>query len=469
MGRTGTQHVLTVEERAARGRALRTELPRSGHGEFAPGAGRPDPIAVLERQAETRIPELVPIRYGRMLASPFAFYRGAAAIMAADLASRPHTGLRAQLCGDAHVSNFGVFGSPERRLVFDVSDFDESLPGPWEWDVKRLVASLEVVARDSGLTAKKRRRVVLDTAAGYRAAMRSFAVMGDLDVWYARLEVEPLLDELGATLSRRQRKRLELDVAKAHTRDSLQALAKLTREVDGEPRIVSQPPLIVPVEELEPTATEAQVVQTVRDFLRGYRSTLAIDRRALLERYRFVDLARKVVGVGSVGTQSWIALLLGRDERDPLFLQVKQAQPSVLEEFVGKSGYATHGERVVAGQRMMQASSDIFLGWRRATAPAGDTIDFYGRQLKDWKGSLEPDVMRPREMAAYGRTCGWTLARGHARSGDRIAIGAYLGSGDVFDRAMATFAEAYADQNERDYAALQEAVKSGRVEAVTGT
>ena len=468
MERAPGQGVLTVERRAERGRAERGEVPRSSHGDFAPAADRPDPIGLLERQADSRIAELVPIRYGRMLVSPFAFFRGAAAIMAADLAAVRSTSLSAQLCGDAHASNFGVFGSPERRLVFDVNDFDETLPGPWEWDVKRLVASLAVAGRENGFSAKARHRVVRDTAESYRSAMRAFASMRDLEVWYARLEVEPLLAEIRPALNRQRRKRLKRDLARARTRDSLHAFARLTHQVDGEPRIISAPPLIVPAEELAPTATEAERTRLVRDFLGGYRASLSTDRRVLLERYRFVHLAHKVVGVGSVGTQDWIALFLGRDRQDPLFLQVKEAQPSVLEQFAGRSAYRNHGARVVAGQRLMQASSDIFLGWRRMATRSGERIDFYARQLKDWKGSAEIDVMRSEEMAAYGRTCGWTLGRGHARSGDRIAIAAYLGSGAAFDRALVGFAEAYADQNERDHAALAEAVRTGRLTAQVG-
>jgi uncharacterized protein (DUF2252 family) len=423
---------------------------------------------LLERQAKARVAELVPIRYGRMLASPFAFYRGAAAIMASDLEANGTTGVRVQLCGDAHAANFGVFGSPERRLVFDINDFDETLPGPWEWDVKRLVASFAIVGRENGFTAKERNRVVRETTASYRSAIRGFAAMRDLDVWYARLEVEALLDQIRPALAGKRRKRLERDVAKARTRDSLHAFAKLTHEVDGQPRIVSEPPLIVPVEELAPTATQAEMTRVVRAFLRGYRASLSTDRRVLLERYRFVHLAHKVVGVGSVGVQAWIALFLGRDRQDPLLLQVKEAQPSVLDEFAGKSRFRNQGARVVAGQRLMQASSDIFLGWRRMTTTTGARLDFYARQLTDWKGSAETDVMRPEEMAAYGRACGWTLARAHARSGDRIALAAYLGSGPAFDRAIVAFAEAYADQNERDYAALNEAVQTGRVTAEVG-
>ena len=465
----GTQkQVVSVEERTARGRAERAEVPRSSHGDFASRSDRPDPIGLLEQQAASRLVELVPIRYGRMLVSPFAFFRGAAVIMVSDLAATRPTTLRAQLCGDAHASNFGVFASPERRLIFDINDFDETSPGPWEWDVKRLVASMAVAGRENAYKPKDRHRVVRDTAASYRSAMRAFAAMRDLQVWYARQEVEPLLAELRSALTRQQRKRLERDVSKARTRDSLKAFAKLTHEVDGEPRIISDPPLIVPAEELSPTETEAARAEVVRDFLRGYRASLSSDRRVLLDRYRFAHLARKVVGVGSVGTQAWIALLIGRDRKDPLFLQVKEAQPSVLEEFAGKSDYGNHGARVVAGQRLMQAASDIFLGWRRMPTGTGAAVDFYARQLKDWKGSVELEVMRPEEMAAYGRTCGWALARGHARSGDRIAIASYLGGGTSFDRAMVSFAEAYADQNERDYGALVEAVRVRRVKAVSG-
>jgi uncharacterized protein (DUF2252 family) len=459
---------MSVEERAARGRAEREAVPRSSHAEFAPAADRADPIGILERQAETRVAELVPIRHGRMLASPFAFYRGAAAIMAADLAALPRTSLRAQLCGDAHASNLGVFASPERRLVFDVNDFDETSPGPWEWDVKRLVASLAVVGRDNAFTAKERQQVVRATAAGYRSAMRAFAGMGDLEVWYSRQEVDSLRESLRPALDRQQRKRLDRRVEKARSRDSMTSYAKLTHEVDGDPRIVSDPPVIVPADELAPTATEAERTRVVREFLRGYRESLSSDRRVLLGRYRVVDLARKVVGVGSVGLQTWIALLLGRDGDDPLFLQLKEAQPSVLEPFAGGSGYRNHGARVVAGQRLMQATSDIFLGWRRMRRNDGGTIDFYARQLKDWKGSVELEELQPQEMATYGQTCGWALARGHARSGDRIAIAAYLGGGTPFDQALVAFAEAYADQNQRDYEALAEAVRTGRVEAETG-
>ncbi len=459
---------LSVAERVARGRAARAEVPRSSHAGFEAVAHRADPIVLLEQQAETRVPELVPLRYGRMLVSPFTFYRGAALIMAADLAATPSSGLRVQACGDAHLSNFGVFGSAERRLMFDVNDFDETLPGPWEWDVKRLAASLVVAARENGYLPKQRSRIVRDAVGRYRAAMRRFATMPNLAVWYSRLDVEELLNEMRGQVKASILKRSEQNIAKARTRDSMQAFSKLTHLVDGEPRIISDPPLIVPVEELFPEVTADQLTDTVREFVRGYRQSLQTDRRVLLEQYRFVHLARKVVGVGSVGTRAWIALFLGLDGQDPLFLQVKEAQASVLEEYVGRSSYSNHGERVVAGQHLMQASSDIFLGWKRMTGVDDVDRDFYARQLKDWKGSAEIEVMIPEGMALYGQMCGWTLARAHARSGDRVAIATYLGSNDTFDRAIAEFAEAYADQNEQDYNALVDAVKSGRVTAQAG-
>jgi Uncharacterized protein conserved in bacteria (DUF2252) len=441
-------------------------VPRGSHAAFVPAAHRPDPVDLLESQARSRAPELVPIRYGRMLASPFAFYRGAALIMAGDLASTPHSGLRTQLCGDAHLSNFGVFAPQERRLVFDLNDFDETLPGPWEWDVKRLAASIAVVGRDNGYTTKHRRMIIGDTVAGYRKAMRRFARMPNLDLEHARLKI----DELPATLKKATRTRAELPLAKARTPNNLAGLSKLTRQVGNEPRIISDPPLIEPITELLPGAEGAQLTDALDELVRGYRRSLQVDRRVLLERYRIVDMARKVVGIGSVGTRDWIILLLGRDRNDPLFLQFKEAQASVLEKYAGKSEYKNHGERVVAGQHMMQASSDIFLGWpHQTTRPDEPKRDYYGRQLNDWKGSAEVEVMKPKGMAAYGRMCGWTLARAHARSGDPIAIAAYLGRNTTFDRAIAEFAETYADQNHRDYQLLLAAVKSGRIQAKTGS
>ncbi len=461
---------LTPAERVARGKAARAEVPRDSHAVFDPPKDRPDPIALLEEQAQTRVPELVPIRWGRMMVSPFTYYRGAALPMASDLATTPVSGLAVQACGDAHLSNFGLFGSAERRLVFDVNDFDETLPGPWEWDVKRLAASLEVAARENGFPTKQRREVVLAAVSRYRQAMRQFAGMTDLDVWYASADVTALRAQFDSRLQERQRKALDKGLTKARTRDSMQSLAKLTRMVDGRPRIISDPPLLVPVEELIPAETaRADLEGELANLVGKYQRTLETDRRYLLQQFEFCDMARKVVGVGSVGTRCWIVLMLGRDESDPLFLQVKEAEASVLSRFVGTSKYANQGQRVVAGQRLMQAASDIFLGWQRIEAGFdGRSRDFYVRQLRDWKLSVEVEFLRPEGLQLYAALCGWTLARAHARSGDRIAIGAYLGGTDVFDRAIAKFAAAYADQNERDHRALLDAVKSGRIIAEQG-
>jgi uncharacterized protein (DUF2252 family) len=454
-------------DRAAVGKAARRRAPRSSHGQWTPAAGRPDPIEVLERQASTRDPTLVPIRYGRMLVSPFAFYRGAAAIMAADLTETPRSGIAVQLCGDAHLENFGVFAAPNRDLVFDINDFDETLPGPWEWDVKRLAASFAVAGRERGFHRRQRHSVLLTVAGEYRAAMRRLAEARNLDVWYERLDITSLAERWQQEAKRKELASFERNVAKARTKDSLRAFSKLTRELDGEPRIVSDPPLIVPLEEL--FADEGEDAEgRVREVLAGYRLTLADDRRHLFDQYRHLHTARKVVGVGSVGTRAYVALFVGRDDGDPLFLQAKEAEASVLEPYAGASDYDHHGQRVVEGQRLMQAASDIFLGWLTATGPDGERRNFYLRQLWDEKGSARVDVMDPREMTAYARVCGSTLARAHARSGDRIAIAGYLGRGDVFDRAIADFGETYADQNERDYAALRDAVASGRVTAREG-
>jgi uncharacterized protein (DUF2252 family) len=460
---------LSVPERVARGKAARAEVPRSRQAEFEPAPDRADPIDLLEAQAETRLPELVPIRYGRMLVSPFTFYRGAAKIMASDLAATPRSGLTVQCCGDAHLSNFGVFASPERRLVFDINDFDETLPGPWEWDVKRLSASMVIAARDNGFGAKAQERIVLETVGQYRTAMAEFAGMNNLDVWYSRFDAESALEQFGSEVKAKQVKRAEKQLAKARTKDSLTAFSKLTESVDGHVRIVDQSPLIVPIEQLAKGRERAEMFEALHQLLRRYRQTLDFDRRVLLERFELTDCARKVVGVGSVGTRAWIALLLGRDGGDPLFLQMKEAQTSVLEEYVGKSEFSNHGERVVTGQRLMQAVSDIFLGWLHVDEGIdGKPRDFYGRQLKDWKGSAETAQLNPTAMAVYGKMCGWTLARAHARSGDRIAIASYLGNSDTFDRAILEFSKAYAEQNERDYQELASAVKSGRITAETG-
>jgi uncharacterized protein (DUF2252 family) len=460
---------LSVAERIARGKAARDEVPRSGHAVFEPLSTRADPVELLERQAKARVPELVPIRYGRMQVSPFTFYRGAAAIMANDLSATPRSGLTVQCCGDAHLSNFGVFASPERRLVFDVNDFDETLPGPWEWDIKRLAASMLIAARENDFRAKRQERIVLDTVRRYRKAMASFAGMTNLDVWYAHLDTENALEEYGSQFKAKLVKQAKKDLAKARTKDSMKAFSKLTHLVDGQPRIVDEPPLIVPIEQLSPGEDRDALFERLRGALGGYRETLDVERRVLLEQFRLTDFAGKVVGVGSVGSRAWIALLLGRDGQDPLFLQLKQAEASVLEESLGPSEFSNHAQRVVAGQRLMQATSDIFLGWLHVKAGSdGQAADYYARQLKDWKGSAEIEQMDRNAMAAYGTLCGWTLARAHARSGDRIAIAAYLGNGDSFDRALVEFSKAYAEQNERDYQALNAAAKSGKIDAQTG-
>jgi uncharacterized protein (DUF2252 family) len=458
----------TTTERAARGKAERAEVPRRVHGEWSPAPGRPDPVGLLEEQAKARVPELVPIRYGRMLVSPFTFFRGAAYLMASDLADGPRTGLHAQLCGDAHLSNFGSFAAPDRRLVFSINDFDETLPGPFEWDLKRLVASFEVAGRDRGFDSKTRASINATVSRSYREAMEEFASMRNLDVWYARVDVEETANELRREASVEEQKRFKKNLAKTRTKDSLKAFAKLTEAVDGQPRIVSDPPLIVPLAELVPTDDEQQVDEAFQTLIRSYRRTLPADRRKLLERYRYVDAARKVVGVGSVGTRAWIVLLLGRDNDDPLFLQAKEAEASVLEPFIGRSEYGNHGQRVVEGQRLTQAASDIMLGWLRSPGLDGVERDFYIRQLWDAKGSATIELMAPSTLALYARVCGSTLAKAHARSGDAIAIANYLGTSDVFDQALSTFADAYADQNERDYQALKQAADSGRIKAQTG-
>ena len=389
--------------------------------------------------------------------------------MASDLAPTPRTGLTVQCCGDAHVANFGVFASPERELVFDVNDFDETLPGPWEWDLKRLAASMVIAARESGFALKVQDRIALATVKQYRTAMARFAAMKNLDVWYAHLDVDDALAELGLEGNAKTVKQTEASLSKARTSSGLTAATKLTEVVDGEPRIVAEPPLIVPISDLAQGSERVDMIDALHDHLRSYRESLEQDRRVLLEQFRVVDFARKVVGVGSVGTRAWIALLLGLDGGDPLFLQLKEADASVLEEFLGPSEFANHAERVVTGQQLMQASSDIFLGWLRLEAVSDrPPIDFYVRQLRDWKGAGDIATMTPAAMAEYGRWCGWALARAHARSGDRIAIASYLGSGAVFERAIVEFSHAYAEQNERDYQALLAAIKSGRITATKG-
>jgi len=458
---------LSPEERIAFGKQARGTAARRDHAGWEPPPDRRDPIELLEHQAQTRVPELVPIRHGRMLVSPFTYYRGAALPMAADLAGTPNSGLTVQLCGDAHLSNFGFFGSPERHLFFDVNDFDETAPGPWEWDLKRLAASLEVAGRENGFTKKQRRTVVARSARAYRRGMHDLSTMSMLGVWYSHLDIDELLPRFQALLDPKKTPSIWHAIAKARAHDSLQAFEKLCTVADGNPRIVSDPPLIMPVEEFIVGVDPAVVLDALNKIIASYRQTLQPDRRHLLEQHRFVHLARKVVGVGSVGTNAWIALFLDRDRGSPLFLQIKEAEASVLETFTAKSAFSNHGHRVVAGQQLMQAASDIFLGWERF-AWAGSERDYYFRQLRDWKGSADIAGMTPTGMELWARMCGWTLARAHAKSGDRLAIAAYLGKSDAFDQAIADFATGYADQTERDYQAMQEAVATGRLEARTG-
>jgi uncharacterized protein (DUF2252 family) len=466
---------LSAAESKARGKDARDRVPRSSHSSFEPARNRPSPISLLEEQATSRVPDLVPIRYGRMLVSPFTFFRGAALIMASDLSTMPRSGLTAQICGDAHLSNFGVFGSPERQLVFDCNDFDETLPGPWEWDLKRLAASVVIAGRQLGFSKNVRAEAVVGLGQVYRTAIRQMATMSNLEVWYSRVEIEgvvALLQDQAAATGSKAGARLAATAtrltAKAHTKDSMRALDKLTYVVDGQRRIVSDPPLVVPVEELFPEVQSEAMVEVFHDVIRRYRLSLPTDRRHLLEQYTFSQMARKVVGVGSVGTRAWIVLLHGPRHEDVLFLQAKEAEPSVLERFTKKSTYANHGARVVAGQRLMQASSDILLGWQRTDGIDGVTRDYYIRQLQDWKGSVDTDHAIPEGMKAYGELCGHTLARAHARSGDRIAMASYLGSSPAFEKALARFAEAYADQNERDYDVFAAACRSGRLHAEEG-
>ena len=500
----------SVDERKAKGEETRDRTPPSSHAGWRPAADRPDPVGLLAEQDVTREPDLVPVRHGRMMVSPFTFYRGAARIMAADLAATPVAGLGVQLCGDAHLSNFGAFASPERVLLFDLNDFDETLPGPFEYDVKRMAASFEIAARNNGFSKADTRAAVLASVRAYREAMASFAQMRTMDIWYAHLDEDELragIRNLVAGAMRQEKgakktekadrqakapkkaekraakqvkadreqekeakaagKRADKTLAKAHTRDSLQALSKLCELVDGQYRIVSQPPVVVPARDLASTygLSPDEVVPVIHDQFRAYRATLQDDRRHLLERFEIVDAARKVVGVGSVGTRAFIVLLQGRDTGDPLFLQIKEATASVLEPYVAKSRYRQHGERVVQGQRMMQAASDIYLGW---TKGLDVNRHFYWRQLRDMKGSALVEDMIPLGLTFYARICGWTLARAHARSGDPIAIAEYLGTGDEFDKAITDFSQRYADQNEQDYDEFVNAVKSGRLSAVEG-
>jgi uncharacterized protein (DUF2252 family) len=455
-------------ESAERGRSARAVAPRSAHGDWWPAEDRPDPIALLEAQAATRLAELVPIRYGRMLVSPFTFYRGAAAVMAADLSATPDSGIVVQAIGDAHISNFGGFAAQDRRLLFGPNDFDETLPGPWEWDVKRMAASAEIAGRDIGLPAGRRRALVTDCVREYRQAMRGFANESHLNVWYDRLNASELVDRFGGRLGKRGRILFAKPFAKARGKTSLRAVQKLTARVDGELRFRSVPPLLVPLHELVDPDDARRDIDIVNAALERYVESLDQDRRYLLGSYRFVDMARKVVGVGSVGTRAWVLLFAGRGGRDPLMLQMKEAQASVLEPYLGASEFEHHGERVVRGQRLSQAAIDVFLGWQRSVGLDGMEHDFYIRQLWDWKASIDLSRMTYKGLHAYTRACGWSLARAHARSGDRLAIAAYLGRGSGFDRAIARFSAAYADQNEIDHGRLGDAVAAGEVAALTG-
>ena len=489
----------SVEERHAEGEESRERMPPSRHGEWAPGADRFDPIALIEQQNETREPDLVPVRHGRMMVSPFTFYRGAAKIMAADLEKTPRAGLTVQLCGDAHLSNFGAFASPERQLLFDLNDFDETLPGPFEYDVKRLAASLMIAARNNGFGKADARNATLAAVRGYRETIAEFAEMSTMDVWYAHLSEATLMaaiekfaaastDTSGAKASKKKNKkkatsaearrakkrtpekearRARKAAEKARTHDSLQALSKLAEVVDGEYRIISQPPIVVPMRDLEGRhgMSADQFEHVIHEQFRAYRATLQADRRHVLERFQFVDMAHKVVGVGSVGARAFIVLLQGRDQDDPLFLQVKEATSSVLEDHLPKSRYKHPGERVVQGQRLMQAASDIYLGWTKGVQ---ENRYLYWRQLRDMKGSADVESLSPAALAFYAHWCGWTLARAHARSGDPIAITTYLGESDAFDEAVTDFSARYADQNERDYKAFIKALRSGRLSAMEG-
>ena len=456
----------TPEERAAHGRKSRELVPRSRHGEWVVPADRTDPLEILALQATTRVPDLVPIRYGRMAASPFAFFRGAAAVMAADLAHEVHSHLDVQLCGDAHLVNFGGFASPEREMIFDVNDFDETIPGPFEWDLKRLAASIEVAARSRDFDEPTRRKLVALSSRGYRQAIREFATMRNLDVWYLRLDATELLRRWGSEADAKVIQVFEQRVQKARGKDHLRAVAKLTEEVDGRLRFRADPPLLTPIDQLVDVDHQAEAVESLVKALAEYRVTLTGDRQHLLRRYEFVDLARKVVGVGSVGTRCWVALFVGRDQGDPLVLQVKEAEHSVAEPFLNPSEFTNMGQRVVEGQRLVQSASDIFLGWDTVTGVDGVTRDFYFRQMWDWKLSPDIETMAPETFEIYAQLCGWVLALGHARSGDSVAIGSYLGAGTRFDEAMGRFASSYADQNERDHQALRLAIATNKVHAI---
>jgi uncharacterized protein (DUF2252 family) len=482
---------MSLDERQAEGKQASDRTPPSSHSGWQPAADRPDPVALLEEQDLTREQDLVPVRHGRMMVSPFTFYRGGAKIMAADLKDTPVAGLNAQLCGDAHLSNFGLFASPERRLLFDLNDFDETLPGPFEWDVKRMAASFMIAARNNGFSKAEARAATQASVTAYREAMADFAKMPTMDIWYSHLDEDELRASLRSALAgrkkevkgakgkkgkkdgeqeklaKRAQKVADQTTAKAHTRDSLSALSKLGELAGGQYQIVSQPPVIIPARDLAATygLSPDEVMPVIRDQFRAYRATLQADRRHLLEQFEIVDAARKVVGVGSVGTRAFIVLLLGRDAQDPLFLQIKEATASVLEAHLPKSRFRQHGQRVVEGQRMMQAASDIYLGW---TKGLDVNRHFYWRQLRDMKGSVVVETLLPLGLTFYAGICGWTMARAHARSGDPVAIATYLGASNAFDKSITDFSQRYADQNEQDYEAFVKAVQSGRLQAVEG-
>ncbi|MBN0046722.1 DUF2252 domain-containing protein [Streptomyces actuosus] len=459
---------LSPAERAAYGRNARKHAPRSVHGRFEPGPDRFDPVDVVERQSATRVTELVPIRYGRMLESPFRFYRGAAAIMAADLGQLPDTGLTVQLCGDAHLLNFRLLASPERHLVFDINDFDETLAGPFEWDVKRLAASFAIAGRANGFSVGEQDDAVRECVGAYRTRMRKLAGMRTLDVWYAQDDADRIAALQRSSISKEARRRAAEASARARTRTGMQAFAKLTRATPEGRRITPDPPLITPLRDLLAETSDDHQEKELRTVLERYARTLSSERRHLLHHFRLVDMARKVVGVGSVGTRCWILLMLGRDGDDPLLLQAKEAQESVLAAHTGGPHYDNQGRRVVEGQRLIQTTSDIFLGWTHVVGLDGRGRDFYVRQLRDWKGIARPDTMDADLLALFGQLCGAGLARAHARSGDPVAIAAYLGGGDRFDRALTDFAQAYADRNEQDFRALAAAARSGRIRATDG-
>jgi uncharacterized protein (DUF2252 family) len=441
--------LLTREERLAAGKALRDKVPRASHAEWNPPSDHRDPIAILEKSNEERLTELVPIRYGRMLRSPFTFLRGSAGLMAYDLATTPSTGLRVQACGDCHLLNFGFFATPERNLVFDLNDFDETLPAPWEWDLKRLVVSIAVCARNSQLSDDDGREAAMTCARAYREKLREYSKMSPLEVWYARMDMEDIIANAPDEEARKLRQKLA-DKARERVIDNL--FPKIVGEVAGKRRLVDQPPVVFHYENGMELASEGLAV---------YRDTLPDDRRVLLDRYRLEDVAMKVVGIGSVGTRCMMALFFDK-ENHPLILQIKEACHSVLEPYAGKSAYKHQGQRVVVGQRLMQSSSDIFLGWARGRGGK----DFFVRQLRDMKMSAPIESPSAVQLKRYVEYCGWGLARAHAKSGDASTISGYLGKNDSFDQALGAFALAYADQNEKDHAALVKAVKSGRLEAL---